>query len=221
MSKEKIEEKKLNSEFEDDNVVTINLTTLVIIIAILIAIIGVFFYMYTKTSSEAYDNAKNQGLISNGNKEFNEESAINLLNSYLEVKSKIIANPQSVLETYGYATNKQFEEYDKVENGEFKRTDILYENIRNKLQDYITKDFFTKEYKNIYKESNGVIYVSTKNQPEETYEITKHEQEDYSKSRPTIKVWYKTKKDGQESAEKNMIVEYVYNNGKWTISNIR
>ncbi len=220
MSKEEVEEKNKNNK-EEDSVFTVNLTTLVIIIVILIAIIAVFFYLYTNRASDALDELKTQAQESIVFKEIDENKAVELLKSYLSVKSKVVSNPQSVLETYGFATNQQFEAYDKIEEDTFYRTDILYDNVRRKFENYLTKDFFNREYKDIYKESNGITYVSTKTQPEETYEITRQEVENNTATRYSLKVWYKTTVDGTESAEKNMEVNYVLNNDRWVISDIK
>ena len=153
------------------------------------------------------------------NKEFNEDDAIKLLNSYLDEKAIAMSSPQALLEKYGFATNKEFASYEKNADETFIKTDILYENIRTTMQKYITKDLFTKEFKAIYKQSNGVTHVANLNNPKQTYNITRYEMLE-TKTKKVVQVWYTTTQEGKTSEEKTMKVEFVQSNGNWIISNI-
>ncbi len=219
MSKEKLPQKEEEKNNEEENVITINLKMIIILIAIVMIITAVFFYLYVKKNPNN-ENQSDSILGMPKSTEFSEENGIELLKAYLAVRSSIISNPQSVLESYGFATNQQFASYDKTADGAFIRTDILYEDIRNKLQDYITKDLFAKEFKSIYKPSNGITHVSTDNQIKEVYEVTRYEKIE-SSTRPTLHVWYKAVAEGGTQEEKSMIVEFSQYNGKWIISNIK
>lgn len=214
-------EKKKNSE-KNEEVINVNLQAILLLLVILLIIIAVFIYINTKNVDNIKNNIVEQNTsVTNTTEEisFNEENAINLLKEYLELKSIATSNPQALLEKYGYATNQQFSNYEKTADEAFIKTDIIYEDIRNELQKYITKDFFNKEYKNIYKSSNGITYVANKNAPKVSYNVTRFERIE-TKNKPVLQVWYKTTTDGVTSEEKNMKVEYTTNNSKWIISNI-
>lgn len=219
MTKEKKNENKENNENEE--VVKIDLKTSLMLIAIAVIILIMFLAIYksgVKKAREADDeiiDSKPAVTMT----EFNEDDAIKLLTRYLEEKSLAMSNPQALLEKYGFATNIEFSNYEKTADETFIKTDILYEDIRTKMQDYITKELFTKEFKTIYKLSNGVTHVANLNNPKQTYTITRH-QLDSSKNKPTIQVWYTTTQGEDTSAEKNMKVEFSQVNEKWIISNI-
>lgn len=222
VSKESKENKESSEDIENAEFIKINLTTIVILIIVLGLIVGIGIYMYLKPSSNNINVAKNDIKNINQNTvatEFDEETAITLLKDYLEIKATAMANPQSLLETYGFATNQQFLNYEKTSDDTFIKTDIMYENIRNNLQEYITKDLFVNEFKNIYKLSNGVTHVANINQAKETYNVVRYEREE-TKTKPVMRVWCTTIKDGNQSAEKNMKVEYTFTN-KWIISDIK
>ena len=209
------EEKKENEE-----VIKIDLKTVIMLVSVLIIILIIFLVIYKNEATKVEKIPE----ITPGEQtititDFNEDDAIKLLSSYLEEKSLAMSSPQALLEKYGYATNKEFASYEKNADETFIKTDIIYEDIRTKMQDYITKDLFTKEFKNLYKSSNGVTHVANLNNPNQKYTITRHEL-DSSKNKPTIQVWYTTTQDDVTSVEKNMKVEFSQINGKWIISNI-
>lgn len=208
----------------EEKIIKMNLKSLIIIMLIVVAIIILFVGMYIKENKDVIESDKNRIAIPNTktestNKEFNEDDAINLLSAYLDEKSIAMSSPQALLEKYGFATNKEFASYEKNADETFIKTDILYENIRTTMQKYITKDLFTKEFKAIYKQSNGVTHVANLNNPKQTYNITRHEMLE-TKNKKSIQVWYTTTQEGKTSEEKTMKVEFVQNNGNWIISNI-
>lgn len=214
-------EDKKEQEQEQEKEIKIDLKTLVILIMLVIIIFIIFMVMYNngeKTISTLPDNNITQG-VNNKSVEFKEDDAIELLKKYLDEKSIAYASPQALLEKYGFATNKQFEAYSKTADTTFIKTDIMYEDIMKKMQEYITKDLFTKEFKTIYKSSNGVTHVANLNNPKQTYNITRHEIVE-NKNKPVIQVWYTTTQSGQTSEEKSMKVEFTQILGKWIISNI-
>lgn len=209
------EEKK-----ENEDIIKINLKTVIVLVVILILILITFVAIYkneTSKSVEQDEQALSEKTVTMT--EFNEDDAIQLLSDYLEVKSLAMSSPQALLEKFGFATNKEFASYEKTADETFIKTNILYEDIRTKMQDYITKDLFTKEFKNIYKSSNGVTHIANLNNAKQTYKITRYEIEN-SKTKPVIQVWYTTTQDDVTSAEKNMKVEFNKVNEKWIISNI-
>lgn len=209
-------------EKNEEKIIKVSLKSLITIISIIAIIIILFVGMYIKENKDNIELYKNEVKIpqnENNVKEFNEEEGINLLNSYLSEKSIAMSSPQALLEKYGFATNKEFESYEKNDDKSFIKTDILYENIRNTMQKYITKDLFTKEFKSIYKQSNGVTHVANLSNPKQTYNITRHEILE-NKNKPLLQVWYTTTQDGKTSEEKTMKVEFIQNNGNWIISNI-
>lgn len=219
MTKDKKNEKKENNENEE--VVKIDLKTSLMLIAISVIILIMFLAIYksgVKRGKEVIDETVEQQPAVTMT-EFNEDDAIKLLTRYLEEKSLAMSSPQALLEKYGFATNIEFSNYEKTADETFIKTDILYEDIRTKMQDYITKELFTKEFKTIYKSSNGVTHVANLNNPKQTYSITRH-QIDSSKNKPTIQVWYTTTQGDTTTPEKNMKVEFSQINGKWIISNI-
>ncbi len=209
-------------EKKEEKVIKVNLKVLLMIIAIVIMIIILFAGMHIKENKEIIDSGENNFSITtkvNNSKEFNENNGIDILKAYLDEKSIAMSSPQALLEKYGLATNKQFASYEKTTDETFIKTDILYENIRNTMQKYITKELFTKEFKTIYKQSNGVTHVANLNNPRQTYNITRHEMLE-NKNKPLVQVWYTTTQDGKTSEGKSMKVEFVQNNGDWIISNI-
>lgn len=214
---------KIENESNEDDVISVNLQAIVILLVIIVLIIAFFICINIRTDS--YINAEENDVLNyktntkNEDVEFNESDAISVLKDYLELKALASSNPQAVLEKYGLATNQQFAKYERTADETFIKTDISYEEIRNKFQEFITKDFFNKEYKNIYKSSNGVTYVANKNDAKINYEITRYEKNE-NKNKPILQVWYKTTLNEVTSEEKNMKVEYNLNNSKWIISNI-
>lgn len=214
---------KIENESNEDDVISINLQAIVILLVIIVLIIAFFICINIRTDS--YINKEENDVLNyktntkNEDVEFNESDAISVLKDYLELKALASSNPQAVLEKYGFATNQQFAKYERTADETFIKTDISYEEIRNKFQEFITKDFFNKEYKNIYKSSNGVTYVANKNDAKINYEITRYEKNE-NKNKPILQVWYKTTLNEVTSEEKNMKVEYNLNNSKWIISNI-
>lgn len=207
---------------KEEKIIKVNLKVLLMIIAIVIMIIILFAAMYIEENKNIIDSEENNFAptqIVSGKKEFNEANGVDILKAYLNEKSIAMSSPQSLLEKYGFATNKQFASYEKTADETFIKTDILYENIRNTMQKYITKELFTKEFKTIYKQSNGVTHVANLNNPKQTYNITRHEILE-NKNKPLLQVWYTTTQDGKTSEEKSMKVEFVQNNGNWIISNI-
>lgn len=208
-------------ETQEKKEIKISLKMLIFIAMILIIIIIGLIYSYLNKVKEL---GKNEVGISKKENiqitEFNEEDAINLLSQYLDERALAYSNPQALLEKYSFATNQEFEKFDKTADEQFIRTDIIYEQIRNEMQKYITKDFFTKQFKNIYKLSNGITHVSVARASKESYTITRHELLE-STTKKELNIWYKTTKDGVVSEEKNMQVEYSKINGNWIISNIK
>lgn len=111
VSKESKENKESSEDIENAEFIKINLTTIVILIIVLGLIVGIGIYMYLKPSSNNINVAKNDIKNINQNTvatEFDEKTAITLLKDYLEIKATAMANPQSLLETYGFTTNQQF-----------------------------------------------------------------------------------------------------------------
>ena len=162
----------------EEKIIKMNLKSLIIIMLVVIAIIILFLGMYIKENKDIIESNKiaiPSTKTESNNKEFNEDDAIKLLNSYLDEKAIAMSSPQALLEKYGFATNKEFASYEKNADETFIKTDILYENIRTTMQKYITKDLFTKEFKAIYKQSNGVTHVANLNNPKQTYNITRYE----------------------------------------------
>lgn len=199
----------------------ISLKIVVLIIMTLVIAFTTLMYAYLKKvqelkNNETTDIAKEPVKII----EFNEDDAIDLLTQYLDERSLAYSDPQALLEKYSFATNQEFSKFDKTADEQFIRTDIIYEDVRNELQKYITKDFFTKQFKNIYRTSNGVTHVSVAKNPKETYTITRKEKLE-SSTKQLLNVWYTTTKEGNTSEEKNMQVEYSKINGNWIISNIK
>lgn len=199
----------------------INLKTVVLIAMAFIIVFTVLICAYFKKVKELKNDVpvniqKEPVKIT----EFNEEDAINLLAQYLDERELAYSDPQALLEKYSFATNQEFSKFDKTTDGQFIRTNIIYEDIRKEMQKYITKDFFAKQFKNIYKTSNGVTHVSVTKNPKETYTITRTEKLEAS-TKQLLNVWYKTTKEGKTSEEKNMQVEYSKINGNWIISNIK
>lgn len=199
----------------------INLKTVVLIAMAFIIVFTVLICAYFKKVKELKNDVpiniqKEPVKIT----EFNEEDAINLLAQYLDERALAYSDPQALLEKYSFATNQEFSKFDKTTDGQFIRTNIIYEDIRKEMQKYITKDFFAKQFKNIYKTSNGVTHVSVTKNPKETYTITRTEKLEAS-TKQLLNVWYKTTKEGKTSEEKNMQVEYSKINGNWIISNIK
>ena len=206
----------------EEKIIKMNLKSLIIIMLVVIAIIILFLGMYIKENKDIIESNKiaiPSTKTESNNKEFNEDDAIKLLNSYLDEKAIAMSSPQALLEKYGFATNKEFASYEKNADETFIKTDILYENIRTTMQKYITKDLFTKEFKAIYKQSNGVTHVANLNNPKQTYNITRYEMLE-TKTRKVVQVWYTTTQEGKTSEEKTMKVEFVQSNGNWIISNI-
>ena len=208
----------------EEKIIKMNLKSLIIIMLIVVAIIILFIGMYIKENKDVIESDKNKIAIlstktESDNKEFSEDDAIKLLSAYLDEKAIAMSSPQALLEKYGFATNKEFASYEKNADETFIKTDILYENIRTTMQKYITKDLFTKEFKTIYKQSNGVTHVANLNTSKQTYNITRHEMLE-TKNKKVIQVWYTTTQEGKTSEEKTMKVEFVQNNGNWIISNI-
>lgn len=206
----------------EEKIIKMNLKSLIIIMLVVIAIIILFLGMYIKENKDIIESDKiaiPSTKTESNNKEFNEDDAIKLLNSYLDEKAIAMSSPQALLEKYGFATNKEFASYEKNADETFIKTDILYENIRTTMQKYITKDLFTKEFKAIYKQSNGVTHVANLNNPKQTYNITRYEMLE-TKTKKVVQVWYTTTQEGKTSEEKTMKVEFVQSNGNWIISNI-
>lgn len=206
----------------EEKIIKMNLKSLIIIMLVVIAIIILFLGMYIKENKDIIESNKiaiPSTKTESNNKEFNEDDAIKLLNSYLDEKAIAMSSPQALLEKYGFATNKEFASYEKNADETFIKTDILYENIRTTMQKYITKDLFTKEFKAIYKQSNGVTHVATLNNPKQTYNITRYEMLE-NKTKKVVQVWYTTTQEGKTSEEKTMKVEFIQSNGNWIISNI-
>lgn len=233
ISKKKAKPKKEKTKTTDENqenieVFSINLSVLIALFIVLIIIIGTIVYLYLKPSQKEIRQPINQETIENKTEtktpkpvvEFDTETQMKQVNEYLRIKSIAMSNPQSLLETYGFATNQKFGEYSKTEDETFIKTDISYEAIRNALQSHITKELFANEFKNIYKQSNGVTHVANISNPREYYEIKRHEKLD-TKGKPVIQVWYTTKVDGEESGEKSMKIEFSTYNGRWLISSIK
>ncbi len=211
------------SEEKEIKSIKVSLKRLVFISMILIVIIMGLIYI---SLNKLKDLDKNKVSTIQKSKEnitiieFNEEDAISLLTQYLDDRSLAYSNPQALLEKYSFATNQEFSKFEKTADEQFIRTDIIYEKIRNQMQKYITKEFFTKQFKNVYKLSNGITHVAVTKTSKESYTITRHELlETTTKQR--LNVWYKTTKDGVTSEEKNMQVEYSKINGNWIISNIK
>lgn len=206
----------------EEKIIKMNLKSLIIIMLVVIAIIILFLGMYIKENKDIIESNKiaiPSTKTESNNKEFNEDDAIKLLNSYLDEKAIAMSSPQALLEKYGFATNKEFASYEKNADETFIKTDILYENIRTTMQKYLTKDLFTKEFKAIYKQSNGVTHVANLNNPKQTYNITRYEMLE-TKTKKVVQVWYTTTQEGKTSEEKTMKVEFVQSNGNWIISNI-
>ena len=206
----------------EEKIIKMNLKSLIIIMLVVIAIIILFLGMYIKENKDIIESNKiaiPSTKTESNNKEFNEDDAIKLLNSYLDEKAIAMSSPQALLEKYGFATNKEFASYEKNADETFIKTDILYENIRTTMQKYITKDLFIKEFKAIYKQSNGVTHVANLNNPKQTYNITRYEMLE-TKTKKVVQVWYTTTQEGKTSEEKTMKVEFVQSNGNWIISNI-
>ena len=215
-------EDKLAEDKNEEKIIKMNLKSLIIIMLVVIAIIILFLGMYIKENKDIIESDKiaiPSTKTESNNKEFNEDDAIKLLNSYLEEKAIAMSSPQALLEKYGFATNKEFASYEKNADETFIKTDILYENIRTTMQKYITKDLFTKEFKAIYKQSNGVTHVANLNNPKQTYNITRYEMLK-TKTKKVVQVWYTTTQEGKTSEEKTMKVEFAQSNGNWIISNI-
>ena len=192
----------------EEKIIKMNLKSLIIIMLVVIAIIILFLGMYIKENKDIIESNKiaiPSTKTESNNKEFNEDDAIKLLNSYLDEKAIAMSSPQALLEKYGFATNKEFASYEKNADETFIKTDILYENIRTTMQKYITKDLFTKEFKAIYKQSNGVTHVANLNNPKQTYNITRYEMLE-TKTKKVVQVWYTTTQEGKTSEEKTMKV---------------
>ena len=201
--------------------VKVNLKTVILITMALLLVFTALIYTYLKKVKELTNDVSTNiqeepvKII-----EFNEEDAINLLTQYLNERSLAYSDPQALLEKYSFATNQEFSKFDKTTDEQFIRTNIIYEDVRKEMHKYITKDFFAKQFKNIYKTSNGVTHVSVTKTPKETYTITREEKLE-SSTKQVLNVWYKTTKEGKTSEEKNMQVEYSKINGNWIISNIK
>lgn len=226
--KEVVKEEAIEKNEENIEIFSINLSTIIILFVILLIIIAVITYFYLKPSSTKENGEIAQETIENKADtktsktpvEFDIEMQMKQINEYLRAKSIALSNPQSLLEIYGLATNQKFLEYPKNADKTFILTDISYEAIRNEFQIYITKEFFMKEFKNIYKQSNGVTHVANIDIPREIYEIKRHKKIEKA-GRPTIQIWYITRKDDVESDEKTMKIEFSPYNGKWLISDIK
>jgi len=201
--------------------IKLNLRAVILITMILVLIIIVLLYNYFNEMKKIKSNDDNLSIKSAIKiEEFDNEKAIKLLKQYLEEKALAYSNPQALLEKYSFATNQEFASYKKTTDEKFLRTDIIYEDIRSEMNKYITKDFFTKEFKNIYKSSNGITHVAIINSPKENYNITRYELLE-SNTKEILNVWYTITKEDIKSEEKNMQVEFSKINGNWIISNIK
>lgn len=217
-------------ETSDKEVFSISLSAIIVLFIILVSIIGIITYLYCKPSQTNIKNeiAKKENLneVQNATAkkdteiEFNLANQVRLLQDYLKVKAIAKANPQSFLETYDLTTAEKIAGYEKDADGAFIKTDVAYQDIKNVFQTYITSTFFMSEFKNIYKQSNGMTHISTVVQPVEGYNIIKYEKIE-SAGKPRIKAWYEIVKDGIATEEKTMEAEFSIYNGKWVISNIK
>ncbi|MBP3463984.1 MAG: hypothetical protein J6K45_05850 [Clostridia bacterium] len=209
------------SEKNKTKEVKINLKSILLIAMILLVLLVILIQTYFNKLGKidsAQNNKTNTATIEIT--EFNEEDAITLLNKYLEERSLAYSNPQALLEKYSFATNQEFSNFEKTTDEKFLRTNIIYEDVRNEMQKYITKDFFAKQFKNIYKNSNGITHVAILNVSKENYQITRYEHLE-SNTKEIMNVWYKVTKDEVTSEEKNMKVEFSKINEKWIISDIK
>lgn len=226
INKEKIE------NVADENIAILDLKTVIIliaIIAILIMILGYFYFNKIDTVKNIQTNGQelitekiqdNPTTVSNL-PEFSIDRAKSLIRGYLNVKAAAQASPKSLLQQYGLVTEIDFAGFEKTKDEKFFKTSILYENVKNKFLEYIMQDFFLKEFKDIYQSSNGLTYVAVVEQEKESYIVTRCEQIKTG-GKPVVKVWYKTKtEDGKESEEKSMEVEFTARRGNWFISNIK
>ena len=215
---------KTEKKEQKEKVTIIDLKTIIILLIVVLAIIGLFIYAYINEIDNKKTNKVilNSELSSDENNKNSFDPAISkkLVGKYLSERSIALQNPKAYLQKLVLDTNKQFLAYDKSEDDSFIRTDIIYEDIRNLMQQYITKEFFTHEFKGIYEASNGVTHVSNKTSPKQIYKITRYE-EKRENNRPVLIIWYKITENGTTSEELSMNVEFSNIQGKWIISDIR
>lgn len=210
-----------DNKTKEEKKIKVNLKSVLLIAMVLIVLLIIFIQIYFNKLAKADKNPNNKDSTTIIEiTEFKEEDAITLLSNYLEERSLAYSNPQALLEKYSFATHQEFSNFEKTTDEKFLRTNIIYEDIREEMQKYITKDFFTKQFKNIYKNSNGITHVAILNELKETYKITRYEHLE-SNTKEIMNVWYKVTKDNVESEEKNMKVEFSKINGKWIISDIK
>lgn len=207
-----------------NDVAIIDLKTIIMLIIVILAIIGLFIFAYIneKDNNNSNNVTLNSELSATNNNatDFDAITSKKLVEKYLQERSIALSNPKSYLQKLGLATYKQFAKYDKSEDESFIRTDIIYEDIRNLMQQYITKEFFTHEFKGIYEASNGVTHVANKNEPKQTYKVTRYEEKKVN-NKPVLTIWYTLTENGVTSEELSMDVEFSNIQGKWIISDIR
>ena len=228
MSKNKNEDKFKNDNKKDENfnenVAIVDLKTIVVLLVLVAIIIGIYIYAY---KNENKNKDKNKVVLNtelsvenNNSNDFDSETAKKLVDKYLSERAIAISSPKSYLQKLGLATNKKFDSYSKNDDETIIKTDILYEDIRNIMQQYITKEFFTKEFKGIFEASNGVTHVSNKTESKKTYKIVRYEEKKVN-NKPVLTIWYILTENGNQSEELSMDVEFSNIQGSWIISDIR
>ena len=187
-----------------ENISIMDLKTIVLVLFILAIFAVALWQFYSKEiaipsnqlldeSIEMYADSKiNSNVRKNNLPDFNVESSVNLLLDYLNERSIIYANPKKYLIENGFTTQKKIDLYDKTTDETFIKTDILYDNIKNNLLTYLSQNFFMREFKDIFKNSNSLIHVANIEKEREIYSITKSEQIQKG-GMPVVKVWYKTR----------------------------
>lgn len=220
-------ENKINNDIKteensDEKVAIVDLKTIVVLLIVVAIIIGIYVYAYINENKKENEVVLNTELSveNNNSNDFNSETAKKLVDKYLSERAIALSNPKSYLQKLGLSTNKKFDSYSKSDDESVIKTDILYEDIRNIMQQYITKDFFTKEFKGIYEASNGVTHVSNKTEPKKNYKIVRYEEKKVN-NKPVLTIWYTLTENGNESDELSMDVEFSNIQGSWIISDIR
>lgn len=193
---------------------------------ILVLIIGCIIYVYNEdTSKKVQDDVvlmeENKEIKAGTNRlpDFSQETAVEKIKAYFAIKKNIEYNPIDYLKSCNFITQEKIASYSKTKDGNYYKTDILYDNLKKHFEAYITRSCFEQTFKSHYKNSSGIVYCMTGQGHLNEYEVKKVER--LEAPRPTLKVTYTVTSDTGGVAEKTNIFEFQVVKGNWIIMSIK
>lgn len=114
--------------------------------------------IHSKTEDIISTNStSNNATTNNKSKKFTDEEIKNAIDNYLYIQGKLYGSPDSMLKEIGFGSYVSENETPDKDN--YKKTNLKYQEFKNKVLTYMTDDWFENNFKKFYfKEVNGYLY---------------------------------------------------------------